>query len=60
MEEHLTIGRSLIHDNLTLIVCDKNWNEVLRDGTDRERFPESFPSLDEACNEAYIQFSCAC
>ncbi len=33
--------------------CDKDWNEVLRDGTDRERFPESFPSLDEACNEAW-------
>ena len=42
-----------VREDLTLIVCDKNWNEVLRDGTDRERFPESFPSLDEACNEEW-------
>ncbi len=42
-----------VREDLTLIVCDKDWNEVLRDGTDRERFPESFPSLDEACNEAW-------
>ncbi|MCS2443077.1 hypothetical protein NXX09_24065 [Bacteroides uniformis] len=33
-----------VREDLTLIVCDKDWNEVLRDGTDRERFPESFPS----------------
>ena len=42
-----------VREDLTLIVCDKNWNEVLRDGMDRSRFPESFPSLDEACNEAW-------
>ena len=42
-----------VREDLTLIVCDKDWNEVLRDGTDRERFPERFPSLDEACNEAW-------
>lgn len=42
-----------VREDLTLIVCDKDWNEVLRDGTDREHFPESFPSLDEACNEAW-------
>ena len=42
-----------VREDLTLIVCDKDWNGVLRDGTDRERFPESFPSLDEACNEAW-------
>lgn len=41
-----------VREDLTLIVCDKDWNEVLRDGTDRERFPESFPSLDEACNSS--------
>lgn len=32
-----------VREDITLIVCDKDWNEVLRDGTDRERFPESFP-----------------
>lgn len=42
-----------VRTDLTLVICDKDWNEVLRDGTDRERFPESFPSLDEACNEAW-------
>ena len=26
-----------VREDLTLIVCDKDWNEVLRDGTDRER-----------------------
>lgn len=42
-----------VRENLTLVICDKDWNEVLRDGMDRERFPESFPSLDEACNKAW-------
>lgn len=42
-----------VRADLTLVICDQNWNEVLRDGMDRERFPESFPSLDEACNEAW-------
>ena len=30
-----------------IIVCDKNWNEQLRDGNDRELYPESFPTLEE-------------
>nr|DAE30215.1 MAG TPA: hypothetical protein [virus sp. ct5rm7] len=42
-----------VREDLTLVICDKDWNEVLRDGMDRKRFPESFPSLDEACNEAW-------
>lgn len=42
-----------VREDLTIIICDKDWNEVLRDGMDRNRFPESFPSLDEACNEAW-------
>lgn len=42
-----------VREDVTLVICDKEWNEVLRDGMDRERFPESFPSLDEACNEAW-------
>lgn len=42
-----------VREDLTLIICDKDWNEVLRDGTDRERFPESFPSLDEVCDKAW-------
>lgn len=42
-----------VKEDITLVICDKAWNEVLRDGMDRERFPESFPSLDEACNDAW-------
>lgn len=42
-----------VRADLTLVICDKDWNEVLRDGMDRERFPESFPSLDEACDGAW-------
>ena len=30
-----------------IIVCDKNWNEHLIDGNDRELYPESFPTLEE-------------
>ena len=30
-----------------IIVCDKQWNEVLRDGNDKERYPESFKTLEE-------------
>lgn len=42
-----------LKDNVTLIICDKEWNELFRDHADRKRFPESFLSLDEACNEAW-------
>lgn len=42
-----------VRKDITIIVCDKEWNEVLRDGMDKERFPKSFPSLDEVCNEAW-------
>lgn len=42
-----------LKDNVTLVICDKEWNELFRDHADRKRFPESFPSLDEACNDAW-------
>ena len=42
-----------VRQDATLVICDKDWNEVLRDGTDRERFPESFPSLEETCDRAW-------
>jgi len=42
-----------LRNNVVLIICDKNWNELFRDYADRKHFPESFPSLDEACNEAW-------
>lgn len=42
-----------LKDDVVLIICDKKWNELFRDYADRKHFPESFPSLDEACNEAW-------
>jgi hypothetical protein len=42
-----------LKENVVLIICDKEWNELFRDYADRKHFPESFPSLDEACNEAW-------
>ena len=38
---------------VTLILCDQNWNEKLRTGNDRTRFPEPFPTLAEHCIEAW-------
>lgn len=42
-----------LKDNITLVICDKEWNELFRDHADRKSFPESFPSLDEACNDTW-------
>lgn len=46
-----------LREDITLIICDKDWNELFRDGMDKERFPKGFPSLDEACNEAWNDIS---
>lgn len=42
-----------VGNHVTFIICDKQWNELFRDGPDKELFPESFPSLEEACAEAW-------
>lgn len=33
--------------HLTLIVCDKNWNELFQSGNNRLLYPENFPSLEK-------------
>lgn len=44
-------------DNMTLILCDKNWNEHTRTSNDRTRFPEFFPTLIDACREQWNAFA---
>lgn len=34
-------------------VCNKYWHQLLRDGNDRTRFPNSFPTLEESCCMAW-------
>ncbi|KAA6302833.1 MAG: hypothetical protein EZS26_001003 [Candidatus Ordinivivax streblomastigis] len=38
-----------VSNEVEFIVCDKNWNELLRDGNDKKRYPNSFPTLYELC-----------
>lgn len=40
-------------DDITLILCDKNWNEHARTGNDRTRFPAFFPTLIDACQQGH-------
>ena len=46
-----------ISDEATLILCNHKWEEHLRVGNDRNRFPVGFPTLQEACREAWNNFS---
>ena len=45
-----------ISDEVTLILCNHAWEEHLRVGNDRNRFPVRFPTLQEACREAWNDF----
>lgn len=43
--------------NITLILCDHDWNEQTRTGNDRARFPDEFPTLIDACRQAWNDYS---
>ena len=45
-----------ISDEVTLILCNHAWEEHLRVGNDRNRFPVRFQTLQEACREAWNDF----
>lgn len=45
-----------VSDEVTLILCDHNWNEQARTGNDRTRFPEFFPTLTDTCREAWNNY----
>lgn len=36
-----------IAPSITLIICDKEWNEQFRGGNDAELYPDNFPTLEE-------------
>lgn len=36
-----------VENSIELVICDKQWNELFRDGNNSERFPDSFPTFDE-------------
>lgn len=38
---------------IIFIICDKDWNPVMKDGNDRTMFPESFPTYEENCINAW-------
>jgi hypothetical protein len=46
-----------VADEITLILCNSAWQEHLRIGNDRGRFPVGFPMLQEACREAWNDFA---
>lgn len=45
-----------ISDEVTLILCNSAWQEHLRVGNDKGRFLVGFPTLQEACREAWNDF----
>lgn len=47
-----------VSDEVTLILCNHKWEEYLRVGNDKGRFPVGFPTLQEACREAWNDFAC--
>ena len=42
-----------LHEDIELVVCDRQWQPLFRDGNDRERFPKPFPTLEEKCIEEW-------
>ena len=46
-----------VSDEATLILCNYAWEEHLRAGNDKGRFPVGFPTLQEACHEAWNDLS---
>ena len=46
-----------VKDVITLILCDHDWNEQTRTGNDRARFPDEFPTLIDACRQAWNDYS---
>lgn len=42
-----------LHEDIELVVCDRQWQPLFCDGNDRERFPDSFPTLEEKCIEEW-------
>ncbi len=40
-------------NDIIFIICDKDWNPVMKDGNDRTLFPESFPTFEENCISAW-------
>ena len=45
-----------VAEEATLILCNHAWEEHLRVGNDKGRFPVGFPTLQEACREAWNDF----
>lgn len=43
----------VISRSVEFIICKGDWTPVGRDGNDRERFAEPYPTLDEACQKAW-------
>lgn len=46
-----------VSDETTLILCNHAWEEHLRVGNDKGRFPVGFPTLESACREAWNNFA---
>lgn len=37
---------SRVGKDITLIICDENWNEIGRDGNDLDKFPNRYPLIE--------------
>lgn len=46
-----------VSDKVTLILCNHKWEEQQRVGNDKGCFPVGFPTQEEACREAWNNFS---
>lgn len=44
-----------LSENVELIICDKQWNELFRTTPDKICTPDTFPSLEERCNDEWIK-----
>lgn len=48
---------SRLGEDITLIVCNHAWEEYKRIANDCNRFPVEFPTLENACRNAWQEFS---
>lgn len=44
-----------VENNVQFEICDKQWNPLLVDGTNKEQFPASFHSLEQLCKQNWSE-----
>ena len=55
--EWMTLSNSYLEpiealtSNIVVIICDRNWNELAREGNDPSLFPNTYPTLNKLCKK---------